>query len=534
MSRPDQPSSDLSPLRYSIFRALWLAAIASNIGSLMEAVGESWLMASLTSSALLIALAYAADSISIVLLALPAGALADIVNRRRLLIASQAWMLAVAAALGVMTALSLVTPGMLLALIALLGIGEAVSLPAFSPFMLGSLPRSETRGAVTLIGVAMNLGRGVGPAIGGLVIALSGPAAVFFINAASFMGVIAALYWSKDQYKNPTQSSLPAERIAGAIKAGVRYVRHSSQIRAVLARSAAFTVPISIVPALLPTFVKYDLRLGSEAYGIFYGIFGLGAIVGGLVIIPRLSKRYSPDRLVFAGTLMFMGALALLSVTSSPVLIALAMVVAGTAQLMSYASLGYSLYGSLPNWVTARVASFYQLVVQAALVGGSIAWGSIADVVGVRISLIVAAASFGAGLAIRYRYRLMGEKAPDLSPSVRWPASELISSAGYDEGPVMVLIEYVIDPARIEEFTAAMDRVSVIRKRDGAFFWGLFRHDSKPNVFVESFLVDSWVEHLRQHERVTVADRQVLDRAISFHTGATPPAVSHFIAESSA
>ena len=534
MEKKETPTSGqtLSTLRYSVFRALWLATVVSNIGSLMEAVGESWLMTSLTSSALLVALAYASDSIAIVLLALPAGAFADIVNRRRVLIASQTWMMGVAAALGVATASGLVSPPLLLAFIFLLGIGEALSIPAFSPFLLGTVPRSETKNAVTLMAVAMNLGRSVGPAVGGLLIASVGPAAVFFLNAASFAGVIAVLYRAKpvagDDLK---KSSLPAERMAGAIRAGLRYVRHSTAIHAVLVRVASFAVPISILPALLPTFVRHELGSNSLTYGLLYGIFGLAAIVFGVFVMPRVNKRYSSDKQVIISTAAFAGALAIIATTSVLPLIAVAMLLAGAAQIMAFASISSSLYASLPNWVTSRVASFYQLVLQAALVGGSVIWGIIADQVSVRISLLVGGAVLASTLAVSLRYRLVAGRETDITPSLQTPSPTLLVEPEPQQGPVLVQIEYVIESHDADKFLQTMSQLGMIRKRDGAFFWGVFRHDTRENVYLESFLVESWIEHMRQHERVTKADRIVIERAASFHRGVGPPHVSHFVAE---
>jgi MFS family permease len=528
MSKDRVSVSGLSPLKYSAFRALWIAAVASNIGSLMEAVGEGWLMTSLTSSSLLVALTYASESISIVLLALPAGALADIVNRRWLLIASQVWMLAIAATLGAMTMLGLILPLTLLLFIFLIGLGEAMSTPAFAPYLLGTTPHYEIRNAVTLIGVALNIGRGIGPAVGGILVAFVGPAAVFFLNAASFAGVIVVLYHFRSNA--PSISQLPAERMIGAIRAGMRYVRYNSTIHAVLARVAAFAIPISALPALLPAFVRHDLGLDSSVYGILFGLFGLGAIVGGLIVMPRVIRKISADWIAVIATISFLVSLAVLATVQNIALLASAMVLAGVAQIMAFATLGFVLYGTLPSWVTARAASFYQLVLQAALVLGSVAWGLIADQFGIRTALLSASMALAVGLLVKLPYPLKVDKEIDVSPSMHWPVPQLSTQPNLDQGPVLVQIEYKIDPSKLQEFTMAMEELSTIRKRDGAFYWGLFRHDKNENVYIESFLVDSWVEHLRQHERMTVADRSIEERALAFHIDEKPPKVSHFIA----
>src|ERR671923_431083 len=529
MSKDTVSASGLSPLKYSAFRALWIAAVASNVGSLMQIVGEGWLMTSLTSSSLLVALAYASVSISIVLLALPAGALADIVNRRWLLIVSQTWMLVIAATLGIVTMLDLISPSTLLLFIFLIGLGEAMSTPAFAPYLLGTVPHYETRNAVTLIGVALNIGRGIGPAVGGILLAFVGPAPVFFLNAASFAGVIVVLYHFHSH--NPSISQLPAERMIGAIRAGMRYVRYNSTIHAVLARVTAFAIPISAVPALLPAFVRHDLGLDSSVYGIMFGLFGLGAIVGGLIVMPRVIRKVSADWIAVIATISFLVSLAVIATMQNIAFLASAMVLAGVAQIMAFATLGFVLYGTLPGWVTARAASFYQLVLQAALVIGSVVWGLIADQFGIRTALLSASAALAVGLLVKLPYPLKAaDREIDVSPSMHWPVPQLLTQPSLNQGPVLVQIEYKIDPSKLQEFTMAMQDLSTIRKRDGAFYWGLFRHDKKENVYIESFLVESWVEHLRQHERMTVADRSIEEHALAFHIDEKPAIVSHFIA----
>jgi MFS family permease len=250
-------SSGLSPLKYNTFRAIWLAAIVSNIGSMMQSVGESWLMTSLVVSSLIVALTWASDSLSIVALALPAGALADIVDRRRLLIISQSWMFAIAMILGLMTLLGFISPFSLIILIFLLGLGEAISTPAFSPFLLGTVPRTETRNAITLNSVALNIGRGIGPAIGGILVAVVGPSIVFILNALSFAGIVMVLLHTTRQNRSAhatmSTQQLPAERISEAMRTGVRYVRNSRSIHLVFIRVIVFAISASALPALLPS-----------------------------------------------------------------------------------------------------------------------------------------------------------------------------------------------------------------------------------------------------------------------------------------
>jgi MFS family permease len=531
-SSSSSSSSGLSPLKYNAFRAIWLAAIVSNIGSMMQAVGESWLMTSLVASSLIVALTWASDSLSIVALALPAGALADIVDRRRLLIISQSWMFVIALALGVMTILGFISPAILLVLIFLLGLGEAISTPAFSPFLLGTVPRTEIRSAITLNGVAFNIGRGIGPALGGVLVAIIGPAAVFILNALSFAGIVIVLLHINTERTEETLLQLPAERMFGAMRVGLRYVRNSRSIHWIFVRVIVFAISASALPALLPSLSRYALRLDSTGYGILFGLFGLGAIISGIIIVPRAINKTSPDQLIVLATVLFSISLVALGTVHNLVVLGVAMVIAGIAQLMAYSSFTFVLYRTLPNWVMSRVASVYQLVLQAAIVGGTVLWGAAADRLGIRIALLLTGVMLAAGLMTKTRFPLRaGNEDVDVSPSMHWPLPTLLVKPEFEQGPVLVQIEYKIDPKHQDEFSHAMKDLSIIRKRDGAFFWGLFRHDTCPDVYVEAFMIDSWAEHLRQHERITVADRSVEDRALSFHIGNKPPAVSHFIAE---
>lgn len=536
VSSSSSSSSGLSPLKYNTFRAIWLAAIVSNVGGMMQAVGESWLMTSLVVSSLIVALTWASDSLSIVALALPAGALADIVDRRRLLIISQSWMFVIALILAVMTVLGFVSPVILLVLIFLLGLGEAISTPAFSPFLLGTVPRTEIRNAITLNGVAFNIGRGIGPALGGVLVAAIGPAAVFLLNALSFAGIVIVLLRTGSNNSNKrtedTLLQLPAERMFGAMRVGLRYVRNSRSIHWIFVRVIVFAISASALPALLPSLSRYALRLDSTGYGILFGLFGLGAIISGIIIVPRVINKTSPDQLIVLATVLFSISLVALGTIQNLVVLGVAMVIAGIAQLMAFSSFTFILYRTLPNWVMSRVASVYQLVLQSAIVGGTVFWGAAADRLGIRIALLLTGMALAAGLITKTRFPLRaGKEDVDVSPSMHWPFPTLLVKPEFEQGPVLVQIEYKIDPKHQDEFAHAMKDLSIIRKRDGAFFWGLFRHDVYPDVYIEAFMIDSWAEHLRQHERITVADRSVEYRVFSFHIGNKPPVVSHFVAE---
>lgn len=526
-AEPQTRASAFTPLTEPLFRALWIATIASNVGTWIQDVGAAWLMTTLAPSPVMVALVRAANSLPLFLLALPAGALADVVDRRRLLLFSQAWMLAAAAALGVLTLAGLITPALLLALTFALGIGAALNAPAWQAIVPEVVPPSQLREAVSLNSMSVNLARAIGPAIGGLLIAAAGPAATFLLNAVSFFGVILVLYrWQRV----PSKSVLPAERVVGAMRAGVRYVRHAPRVRVLLLRSAVFVLFASALWSLLPVMARFELGRGPAGYGILLGFFGLGAVTGA-ALLPRLRQRWSLDRVVTGAIVTFAAMLFVFAGARSLGVAELAMAIAGAAWLTVLSSFNASLYALVPAWVRGRAMAFSILVFFGGMAAGSALWGAVAAAMGVREALAIAGVGILIGLALTARYRLREGRGLDLSPSVHWPAPVVFNTPQPDQGPVVVTVEYTIDPGRRTDFLRAMRRVRRIRRRDGAISWGLLGDVADPARLVETFVVESWLEHLRQHQRVTISDRAVLERARAFHVGAVPPRVAHFLVE---
>jgi MFS family permease len=521
--RPALPPA-LAPLARPVFRALWTAALVSNVGYWMQTVGAVWQIGTLSGSAILVALVQTAVSLPIVLLALPAGAAADVFDRRRLLLVSQSWMLVSAAALCLLTVAGQATPAVVLALTFLLGLGNAANAPAWQATIPELVDGPELSSAVALNSVGFNIGRAVGPAIGGLLVAAAGPAAVFGLNAVSYLGVLAVLW----RWRHRPQDNLGAgEQVLEAIGSGIRYIRFSPLLQAVLVRTALFVLPASALWALLPVVARGRLDLDATGFGLLLGGLGIGSILGA-VILPRLRREVPIDRRVVAGSLLFAAATAALAVLESPVLVWLAMLAAGVAWLAILTSFNVATQTAVPRWVRARALAVYLLVFQGGLAGGSALWGVVAGRVGERTALLAAAASFGFGLLGALRWRLQGIAGLDLSPSVR-PEPVTVIDLEPDDGPVLVLIRYRVDPARAEEFAAAMREMGRVRRRDGAYRWGLFEDVANPGCFVETFVVRSWAEHLRQHERFTAEDLQVRDLVRTFHIGDDPPRVSHYI-----
>jgi len=523
----DSSLSPWAPLQHKVFRMLWIASIVSNIGTWMHEVGAGWLMTTLAPSPLMVALVQAATSAPVFLLALPAGALADIVDRRRYLIVSQIWMLTAAATLGVLTLTGVTTAPILLILTFALGIGTAMMMPAWGAIIPELVQRSELQSAIGLNTIAMNVSRSVGPALAGFIVAAAGPGVVFILNAISFLAVIAAL---KSWQSTPVASELPAERVVGAIRAGLRYARHSPELRAVLTRGAAFFVFASASWALLPLVVRLELKSGPGTYGLFLACLGMGAIAGAL-LLPRIRARVSRDRIVAGATVLYSIAMLALAHSGSVYAAGAAMLLTGVAWISVVSSLMTAAQTALPGWVRARGLALFWVVFMGGMAAGSAIWGQIASWVGIPYALTAAAVGALLGIAATWRYRIGRHDAADLSPSIYWPTPMLTDDFEIDRGPVMVTVEYRIDPARADEFDKIMhQQMRRIRRRDGAFMWELFDDIDDPDRIVECFMVESWFEHLRQHERVTVADRDLLEQMQRFHLGSEPPRVTHLVA----
>lgn len=519
-------TSAWSPLRQPLFRALWSASVASNIGTWMQNVGGVWLMTSLTPSALMVALMQTATSLPVFLAALPAGALADIIDRRRLLIFWQVWMLAAATALGVLTLLGATTPWILLSLTFALGLGAAMNAPAWQSITPELVSRADLPAGIALNSVGFNIARAAGPALGGLAVAAAGPAAVFLLNAASFVGVIFVLYrWQR----KARQSALPTERLLGAIRAGMRYVHYAPALDAILVRLGVFIICGSALWALLPIVARQQLKLQSLGYGVLLGCLGLGAVIGA-AFLPRVRQRMSVDRMVAIATVIFAIATLSLAYLHNLPLLCITLLAGGMAWITIMSSLNVAAQTTTPSWVLSRALGFYQLVFQGGIAAGSAVWGIVAEHLGNSTALSSAAIGLIVGLiaATRYQLTAASEKL-DLTPSLHWAEPTVMLDLRPDDGPVLITIEYQIDPTRGQDFAAVMHDLQSVRRRDGAIRWGLFEDTAKPSRYVETFVVESWVEHLRQHERFTVADRTLEERVYAFHVGDSPPIVSHLI-----
>jgi predicted MFS family arabinose efflux permease len=459
------------------------------------------------------------------LVGLPAGAIADILDRRRLLLLTQGWMLIAATGLSFLTAIDAVNIWVLLAFTFALGLGSAVNTPIWQAVIPELVPRSELPAAVALNGVGINIARAVGPALAGIVVAVIGPEAVFLINAASFMGVMVILYRWKRQ---PNRSALPAERVLGAMRAGVRYVSHAPALQAVLVRAGVFISCGSALWALLPVLARQDLGLGAAGYGVLLGCLGAGA-VGGATVLPKVRRKLSLDGLVIGATIVFAIVTALFAYLRLFTVLCGVMVAGGVAWIALMSSLNAAVQMIVPRWVQARALGMYQIVFQGGMALGSFVWGAVAVRWGTPTTLSFAALGLIIGLIAALRYRLKSGEDLDLTPSLHWPEPTVMIEPRADDGPVMVMLEYCINSEQATAFLQAMHRLKLIRHRDGALSWSVCCDLANPGRYVETFVVESWAEHKRQHGRVTVSDLEIEQQVRAFHIGDVPPIVSHLI-----
>jgi MFS family permease/quinol monooxygenase YgiN len=492
----------------------------------MYNAGSAWLMTTLNADPFIVSLVQVATSLPMFLFALPAGALADIVDKRRFLIAVEGVTTVLSAIIAAFVWLDLVTPAILLLFTFLLGAGAALTAPPWQSVVPQLVPKRDLTPAVAANSVGINISRAVGPAFAGIIIAAFGIAAPFWLNAVSNLGIIGALLWWRSPQNATTQ--LPAERFFSAIRTGFRYARHNRHLRATLARAVAFFLFASAYWALLPLVARNQISGGPELYGILLGAIGAGA-VGGAFALPWFNRRLGPDRLVAIGTFGTAVTLVLFGFAREPAIALVASIIAGISWIAVLASLNVSAQVALPDWVRGRGLAMFVTVFFGTITGGSAMWGQVASTLSLPDALFIAAAGALVAIPLTWRWKLQTGTAIDLTPSMHWPTPVIALEVEPDRGPVLVTVEYRIDPYNREAFLRALEKLAHERRRDGAYAWGVFEDAGDEGRFLETFLVESWLEHLRQHERVTNADRILQTAVHRYHLEGTPK-VTHFIA----
>ncbi|WP_245870334.1 MFS transporter [Teichococcus rhizosphaerae] len=528
MPNPSPPSA-FSPLRHPAFRLLWLANLASNTGMWVQNTGAGWLMTSLDPSPIMVSLVQAASMLPVFLLALPAGAMADIVDRRRYLIFAQAWMCLMGLILCLLTAAGALGPWGLLALTFAIGAGSAMNFPAWAATTPELVPRADLTQAIVLNGIGFNLSRAVGPALGGFIIGLAGTQAAFAFNAACFLVLIVALVlWRREA----PATRLPKEHFLSAMRAGVRFVGASPALRVIILRAVVFFFFGAAMWGLLPLLVRQGLGLGPEAFGLLLAAMGVGAVGGGL-LLPRARALLDRNGLIVAASLLASGALLLLGLVPHWAAAGVGMVIYGAAWIGAASTLQASAQLASPAWVRARAIGIYQLSFFGALAFGSALAGWVGTVAGVGWALggFGACGAVAALVARRWRLSQPGpaEAPAPAMPQPEAPAAELAPLLAQDRGQVLEMVRYRIDPADRAAFLAAMADLRRARLRSGALSWRLYEDVAHPELWMEVWSVESWTEHLREHDRLQSADRAAIARAAALHHGETGPGSARYI-----
>lgn len=515
------PIGAWQPLRIPIFRNLLIADLVSDIGAFMQTVGAAWLMTTLTSRPIYIALIQTASALPFFLLALPAGSIGDIFDRRKLILGTETWMLAIATILAVVTFSGRMTPWLLLFLTLALSLGDAIEAPTWRAIFPELVKKDDLTPALALNGIEFNLARATGPGLAGLIIAVAGVAIAFVLDALSFVGVIFVIFtWKRPARK----STLPVERLGEASAAAIRYVRYSPKIRTLLMRSGIVIFIASSFWALLPTLAK-ELSGSALGYGLLLGFFGVGAVLGA-VVLQRVRSKLSTETVIGIATAIFGGTLLGTAMLHSVALLCAVMLVGGVSWTVFMSLFNTMIQQLAPDWVRARVLAVYLFVFQGSVAAGSALWGFAAEHTSAHLALSVSGIAMGASLLLQFPLRLPDTVA-DLSSWNHWSHPKLFAAVSPDLGPVLVTVTYVIDPEKAAGFLNEIHRYQRIRRRDGATRWGIFYDTQSPNVYLESFLVDSWAEHQRQHFRFTVADRELEKRVLSYTL--EPTTVKHYI-----
>jgi MFS family permease len=514
-------------LRTPLFRNLVLADLMSDIGTFMQTVGAAWLMVSLSAGPMYVALTQTASALPFFVLALPAGALGDIVDRRRLILFTEFWMVGVAIMLAVATIGGFMSPWLLLGLTFALSAGDAIEAPTWRAILTELVKKEDLAAASALNGIEFNFARAVGPALAGLIIAAAGVGAAFILNVVSFFGVIVLVA----RWKRPIRHRMtPPETVAGATVAALRYVRFSPALRGMMFRAGLTMFFASALLALMPSVAK-GISDSPTGYGILLACFGAGAVLGAFAMQPARA-RWSTEAVASGGVAI----LGLMTVTAgflhAMTALAAAMLVAGAAWIVFISLVSALMQTLAPDWVRARVLAVFMLAFQGGLAAGSALWGAVAAREGLQPALVWAGlgiiATAGLGLVAR-----LPDTTADVSPWNHWRMPAIVEDVrpAFDEGPVLVTVEYRVNRDRTEEFVQAIHEYGRVRRRDGASRWGVFRDLEDVDRYVETFIVSSWAEHLRQHERSTRADREIEDRLLTHVTGV--PKVQHLVAANS-
>lgn len=526
MAENRKETDTFSPFKHRAFAFLWLAALVSNIGTWMHEVGAGWLMTELTDNPLLVSLISSSTSLPVFLFVLIAGALADITDRRRYLLWTQGITLICAATLTGLTWAGMMSSWLLLFFTFAIGTGAALTMPAWDAIIPEIVPKSDLPQAVALGSIGVNAARAVGPALAGLIIAQAGTYAVFALNTASFIAVMAALLlWKREE----RDSGMAPERFVGAVRAGLRFARHTTDLHIVMIRSGLFFLPAIGILALLPLYVREVLQGDARILGYLQGAMGIGAILTAF-LLPTFKKFLSVDKLLFVTAFVLTGAFSLLGMVHSTVTSCMALFAGGMAWVTAFSILRVKAQQSVPDWVRARAMAVILMTSFGSMALGGALWGTIARFVGLgNVYVIMAGTTFVLAL-IAWRFSLtpVGTSNQERAEAFGFH-DHFMHQPQQDDGPVLVSIEYDVGANKVDEFFKHIHALAVIRRRNGACRWHLFRDLERTNVYVEQFLLENWAEHERQHARTGRDEKAVHDAVFSCLDGGSLPVVRHML-----
>lgn len=512
--------ASLAPLQHPVFRMLWSTWLVANLCMWMNDVAAAWMMTSLTSDPVWVALVQTASTLPVFLLGLPSGAMADIFDRRRYFIVTQFWVAGVALVLCLVVLSGVMNPALLLALTFANGIGLAMRWPVFSAIVPELVPRPQLPAALGLNGVAMNASRIAGPLIAGAIIASIGTAYVFILNALlSVASGFVIMRWRRTHVPSP----LGRERFGSAMRVGIQFVSQSARVKAVLARISVFFFHSTALLALLPLVARNLDGGGAATFTLLLACMGGGAITA-VLFLPRLRQAMTRDTLVWYGALLHAAMMALVALSGNLYMVAGAMVLSGAAWIVIANSLSVSVQLALPDWVRARGMSIFQMALMGASAAGAALWGKVASLDSVPHSLLLSAAS---GVVVMLAVlRLVNDRGvvEDLTPSRAFKVP--VPERAPERGRIVVNIDYHIDPERAEAFVSLMEESRRSRLQQGALNWELLQDISDPGHYIEQIVDESWTEHLRRFDRVTQSDVALRERKLAFHLGETPPQVT--------
>jgi MFS family permease len=518
---PNARPSPFSPLRHSAFRAVWLAFLISNLGGLIQSVGAAWLMTSLTGSAGLVALVQASTALPIMLFSLAAGAIADNYDKRAVMLVAQVFTIAVSVVLAGCTYFELIIPWSLLIFTFLIGCGTAVNNPAWQSSVRDMVPRQDLPQAIALSGVSMNIARSVGPALGGVIVAIAGATAAFAVNAFSYFVLIVVLFRWRPQLQ---ARRLPPESLGSAMGAGIRFVAMSPRIRIVLVRTFVFSLAGSAVQALMPLVARDLVGGGPATFGLLFGAFGIGAIGGGLSN-NHIRLALGTEGMVRLSFIGFAVCSLVTAFSPKTPLTMVAMGLGGACWVLVLASFNVAVLVSSPRWVAGRTLALFQMAVFGGIALGSGTWGLLAERFSISEALVLSALVHLLAVLVGLRWGLPDNKEVNLEPLNRWKHPSLSMEIEHRSGPIVITIEYRIREEDVREFLALMVERRRVRRRDGARHWHLLRDLAEPELWTERYDTPTWLDYVRQAERITQADARIVDQLRELHRGGEPPQV---------